>query len=201
MKNYKETILKRLNSLNEKAIALKNDRDTQLERAEKIYKGQTLLNIKTDIKDGYLNAIKELTAQERDYLNNLNLSVRKQVSTIATKSLTDEEITDMEFIKAYGVQKMQDNPVLFNMYLDKHGRSFPFRALLSSEGIYLDNAGIPINEIDNLFSACDSYLLNLETSDTYATSLDSAVLLSENHGSIAINGSTIDNFINTYTEG
>lgn len=200
MKNYKETILKRLNNLNEKAIALKNDRDTQLERAEKIYKGQTLLNIKTDIKDGYLNAIKELTAQERDYLNNLNLSVRKQVSTIATKSLTDEEITDMEFIKAYGVQKMKDNPVLFNMYLDKHGRSFPFRALLSSEGIYLDNAGIPINEIDKLFSACDSYLLNLETSETYATSLDSAVLLSENHGSIAINGSTVDNFINTYTE-
>lgn len=201
MKNYKETILKRLNSLNEKAIALKNDRDTQLERAEKIYKGQTLLSIKIDIKDGYLNAIKELTAKERDYLNNLNLSVRKEISTIATKKLTDEEITDMEFIKAYGVQKMQDNPVLFNMYLDKHGRSFPFRALLSSEGIYLDNAGIPINEIDNLFSACDSYLLNLETSDTYATSLDSAVLLSENHGSIAINGGTIDNFINTYTEG
>lgn len=201
MKNYKETILKRLNSLNEKAIALKNDRDTQLERAEKIYKGQTLLNIKIDIKDGYLNSIKELTAKERDYLNNLSLSVRKQVSTIATKKLTDEEITDMEFIKAYGVQKMQDNPVLFNMYLDKHGRSFPFRALLSSEGIYLDNVGIPITEIDNLFSACDSYLLNLETSDTYATSLDSAVLLSENNGSIAINGSTIDNFINTYTEG
>lgn len=200
MNNYKETILKRLNSLNEKAIALKNDRDTQLERAEKIYKGQTLLNIKTDIKDGYLKAIKELTDKERDYLNNLNLSVRKQVSTIATKSLTDEEITDMEFIKAYGVQKMKDNPILFNMYLDKHGRSFPFRALLSSEGIYLDNAGIPINEIDNLFSACDSYLLNLETSDTYATSLDSAVLLSENNGSIAINGSTLDNFINTYTE-
>lgn len=200
MKNYKETILKRLNNLNEKAIALKNDRDTQLERAEKIYKGQTLLNIKTDIKDGYLNAIKELTAQERDYLNNLNLSVRKQVSTIATKSLTDEEITDMEFIKAYGVQKMQDNPVLFNMYLDKHGRSFPFRALLSSDGIYLDNAGIPINEIDNLFSACDSYLLNLETSETYATSLDSAVLLSENNGSIAINGSTIDTFINAYSD-
>lgn len=201
MKNYKETILKRLNNLNEKAIALKNDRDTQLERAEKIYKGQTLLNIKTDIKDGYLNAIKELTAKERDYLNNLNLSVRKQVSTIATKSLTDEEITDMEFIKAYGVQKMQDNPVLFNMYMDKHGRSFPFRALLSSEGVYLDNAGIPINEIDNLFSACDSYLLNLETSETYAISMDSAVLLSENHGSIAINGSTVDNFINTYIEG
>ena len=200
MKNYKETILKRLNSLNEKAIALKNDRDTQLERAEKIYKGQTLLNIKIDIKDGYLNAIKELTAKERDYLNNLNLSVRKEISTIATKKLTDEEITDMEFIKAYGVQKMQDNPVLFNMYLDKHGRSFPFRALLSSGGIYLDNAGIPINEIDNLFSACDSYLLNLETSDTYATSLDSAVLLGENYGSIAINGSTLDNFINTYTE-
>ena len=200
MKNYKETILKRLNNLNEKAIALKNDRDIQLERAEKIYKGQTLLNIKTDIKDGYLNAIKELTAQERDYLNNLNLSVRKQVSTIATKSLTDEEITDMEFIKAYGVQKMQDNPVLFNMYMDKHGRSFPFRALLSSEGVYLDNAGIPINEIDNLFSACDSYLLNLETSDTYATSLDSAVLLSENNGSIAINGSTIDTFINAYSD-
>lgn len=201
MKNYKETILKRLNNLNEKAIALKNDRDTQLERAEKIYKGQTLLNIKTDIKDGCLNAIKELTAKERDYLNNLNLSVRKEISTIATKKLTDEEITDMEFIKAYGVQKMKDNPVLFNMYLDKHGRSFPFIALLSSEGIYLDNAGIPINEIDNLFSACDSYLLNLETSDTYATSLDSAVLLSENHGSIAINGGTIDNFINAYTEG
>lgn len=200
MKSYKETILKRLNNLNEKAIALKNDRDTQLERAEKIYKGQTLLNIKIDLKDGYLNAIKELTAQERDYLNNLNLSVRKEISTIATKSLTDEEITDMEFIKAYGVQKMQDNHVLFNMYLDKHGRSFPFRALLSSEGVYLDNAGIPINEIDNLFSACDSYLLNLETSDTYATSLDSAVLLSESNGSIAINGSTVDNFINTYTE-
>ena len=200
MKNYKETILKRLNNLNEKAIALKNDRDTQLERAEKIYKGQTLLNIKTDIKDGYLNAIKELTAQERDYLNNLNLSVRKQVSTIATKSLTDEEITDMEFIKAYGVQKMQDNPVLFNMYLDKHGRSFPFRALLSSEGIYLDNSGIPINEIDNLFSACDSYLLNLETNETYATSMDSAILLSENNGSIAINGSTIDTFINAYSD-
>lgn len=200
MKNYKETILKRLNNLNEKAIALKNDRDTQLERAEKIYKGQTLINIKTDLKDGYLKAIKELTAQERDYLNNLNLSVRKQVSTIATKSLTDEEITDMEFIKAYGVQKMQDNPVLFNMYMDKHGRSFPFRALLSSEGVYLDNAGIPINEIDNLFSACDSYLLNLETSETYATSMDSAVLLSENNGSIAINGSTIDTFINAYSD-
>lgn len=200
MKNYKETILKRLNNLNEKAIALKNDRDTQLERAEKIYKGQTLLNIKTDLKDGYLKAIKELTAKERDYLNNLNLSVRKEISTIATKKLTDEEITDMEFIKAYGVQKMKDNPVLFNMYLDKHGRSFPFRALLSSEGIYLDNAGIPINEIDNLFSACDSYLLNLETSETYATSLDSAVLLSENNGSIAINGSTIDTFINAYSD-
>lgn len=200
MKNYKETILKRLNNLNEKAIALKNDRDTQLERAEKIYKGQTLLNIKTDLKDGYIKAIKELTAKERDYLNSLNLSVRKQVSTIATKKLTDEEITDMEFIKAYGVQKMQDNPVLFNMYLDKHGRSFPFRALLSSEGIYLDNTGIPINEIDNLFSACDSYLLNLETSETYATSLDSAVLLSENNGSIAINGSTIDTFINAYSD-
>ena len=201
MKNYKETILKRLNNLNEKAIALKNDRDMQLERAEKIYKGQTLLNIKTDLKDGYLNAIKELTAKERDYLNNLNLSVRKEISTIATKSLTDEEIKDMEFIKAYGVQNMKDNPVLFNMYLDKHGRSFPFRALLSSEGVYLDNSGIPINEIDNLFSACDSYLLNLETSETYATSMDSAVLLSENNGSIAINGSTIDNFINAYIEG
>lgn len=200
MKNYKETILKRLNNLNEKAITLKNDRDTQLERAEKIYKGQTLINIKTDIKDGYINAIKELTAKERDYLNNLNLSVRKEISTIATKSLTDEEITDMEFIKAYGVQKMQDNPVLFNMYLDKHGRSFPFRALLSSEGVYLDNAGIPINEIDNLFSACDSYLLNLETSETYATSMDSAVLLSENNGSIAINGSTIDTFVNAYSD-
>ena len=201
MKSYKETILKRLNNLNEKAIALKNDRDTQLERAEKIYKGQTLLNIKIDLKDGYLKAIRELTAKERDYLNNLNLSVRKQVSTIATKSLTDEEIKDMEFIKAYGVQNMQDNPVLFKMYMDKHGRSFPFRALLSSEGVYLDNSGIPINEIDNLFSACDSYLLNLETNETYATSMDSAILLSENHGSIAINGSTVDNFINAYTEG
>lgn len=201
MKNYKETILKRLNGINEKAIALKSDRDTQLERAEKIYKGQTLLSIKVDLKDGYLNAIKELAAKEREYLNKVNTELRKQVSAIATKSLTDEEITDMEFIKAYGVQKMQDNPVLFNMYLDKHGRSFPFRALLSSEGIYLDNAGIPINEIDSLFSACDSYLVNLETDDTYATSLDSAVLLSENHGSIAVNDSTIDNFINAYTEG
>lgn len=200
MKNYKETILKRLNSLNEKAIALKNDRDTQLERAEKIYKGQTLLSIKIDIKEGYLTAIKELAAKERDYLNNLNLSVRKQVSTIATKSLTDEEIKDMEFIKAYGVQNMKDNPVLFKMYMDKHGRSYPFRAFLSSEGVYLDNAGIPINEIDNLFSACDSYLLNLETNETYATSIDTAVLLSEDHGSIAINGSTIDNFINAYSD-
>lgn len=200
MKNYKETILKRLNEINEKAIALKNDRDTQLERAEKIYKGQTLLSIKADLKDGYINAIKELTAKEREYLNKVNTELRKQVSTIATKSLTDEEITDMEFIKAYGIQKMKDNPVLFNMYLDKHGRSFPFRALLSSEGIYLDNAGIPINEIDNLFSACDSYLVNLETSDTYATSLDTAVLLSEDHGSIAINGSTIDTFINAYSD-
>ena len=200
MKNYKETILKRLNEINEKAIALKNDRDTQLERAEKIYKGKTLLSIKRDIKDGYLNAIKELTAKEREYLNNLNLSVRKQVSTIATKKLTDEEITDMEFIKAYGVQKMQDNPVLFNMYLEKHAHSFPFMALLSSEGIYLDNTGIPINEIDSLFSACDSYLVNLETSDTYSTSIDSAVLLSENHGSIAINGSVIDTFINAYSD-
>lgn len=200
MKNYKETILKRLNSLNEKAIALKNDRDTQLERAEKIYKGQTLLSIKADLKDEYLNAIKELTAKEREYLNKVNTELRKQVSTIATKSLTDEEITDMEFIKAYGVQKMKDNPVLFNMYLDKHGRSFPFRALLSSEGIYLDNAGIPINEIDNLFSACDSYLVNLETDDTYATRLESAVLLSEDHGSITVNGSTIDNFINAYSD-
>lgn len=201
MKNYKETILKRLNSLDEKAIALQNDRDTQLERAEKIYKGQTLLSIKLDIKDGYLNAIKELTAKEREYLNNLNLSVRKQVSAIATKSLTDEEIKDMEFIKAYGVQNMKDNPVLFKMYMDKHGRSYPFRAFLSSEGVYLDNAGIPINEIDNMFSACDRYLLNLETNETYATSIDSAVLLSENHGSIAINGGTVDNFINTYIEG
>lgn len=200
MKNYKETILKRLNEINEKAIALKNDRDTQLERAEKIYKGQTLLSIKADLKDGYINAIKELTAKEREYLNKVNTELRKQVSTIATKKLTDEEITDMEFIKAYGVQKMKDNPVLFNMYLDKHGRSFPFRALLSSEGIYLDNAGIPINEIDNLFSACDSYLVNLETDDTYATRLESAVLLSEDHGSIAINGSTIDNFINAYSD-
>lgn len=178
MKNYKETILKRLNSLNEKAIALKNDRDTQLERAEKTYRGKTLLSIKADLKDGYINAIKELTAKEREYLNKVNTELRKQVSTIATKSLTDEEITDMEFIKAYGVQKMKDNPVLFNMYLDKHGRSFPFRALLSSEGVYLDNAGIPINEIDNLFSACNSYLVNLETIDTYATRLESAVLLS-----------------------
>lgn len=200
MKNYKETILKRLNEINEKAIALKNDRDTQLERAEKIYKGQTLLSIKADLKDGYINAIKELTAKEREYLNKVNTELRKQVSTIATKSLTDEEITDMEFIKAYGIQKMKDNPVLFNMYLDKHGRSFPFRALLSSEGVYLDNAGIPINEIDNLFSACDSYLVNLETDDTYATRLESAVLLSEDHGSIAINGSTIDNFINAYSD-
>lgn len=200
MKNYKETILKRLNSLNEKAIALQNDRDTQLERAEKIYKGQTLLGIKADLKDGYINAIKELTAKEREYLNKVNTELRKQVSAIATKNLTDEEITDMEFIKAYGVQKMKDNPVLFNMYLDKHGRSFPFRALLSSEGIYLDNAGIPINEIDNLFSACDSYLVNLETDDTYTTSLDTAVLLSEDHGSIAINGSTIDTFINAYSD-
>lgn len=200
MRNYKESILKELNEINEKAIALKNDRDTQLERAEKIYKGQTLLSIKADLKDGYINAIKELTAKERKYLNKVNTELRKQVSTIATKSLTDEEITDMEFIKAYGVQKMKDNPVLFNMYLDKHGRSFPFRALLSSEGIYLDNAGIPINEIDNLFSACDSYLVNLETDDTYATRLESAVLLSENHGSIAVNGSTIDNFINAYSD-
>lgn len=200
MKNYKETILKRLNSLNEKAIALKNDRDMQLERAEKIYKGQTLLNIKTDLKDGYLNAIKELTAKERDYLNNLNLSVRKEISTIATKSLTDNEITDMEFIKAYGIKKMQDNPILFNMYLEKHARSFPFRALLVSEGVNMDNASIPITEIDNIFMACDRYLTNIRTTPEYASSLDSAVLLSDNHRSIGMNCTTVDTFINAYSD-
>lgn len=106
----------------------------------------------------------------------------------------------MEFIKAYGVEKMQDNPILFNMYLEKHAHSFPFMALLVSEGVNMDYAAIPITEIDNLFEACDHYLRNISTTPEYVDSIDSAVLLSEEHGSIAINGSTIDNFINTYSD-
>ena len=106
----------------------------------------------------------------------------------------------MEFIKAYGIKKMQDNPILFNMYLEKHAHSFPFMALLVSEGVNLDNASIPITEIDNLFEACDYYLKNISTTPDYASSLDSAVLLSDDHGSIGMNCNTIDTFINAYSD-
>lgn len=106
----------------------------------------------------------------------------------------------MEFIKAYGIKKMQDNPILFNMYLEKHAHSFPFMALLVSEGVNLDNASIPITEIDNLFEACDYYLKNISTTPDYASSMDSAVLLSEDHGSVGMNCNTIDTFINAYSD-
>lgn len=201
MKNYREYILKELNSTNEKAIALKNNKDAQMARAEKTYKGQALRDVKQDLQDQYNSAIRELTAKERAYLSTLNTDIRRQVSEIATKSLTDDEISDMEFIKAYGVKKMQDNPILFNMYLEKHGKSFPFKTLLASEGVNLDNTAIPLTEIDNLFESCNYYILNLETNENYAQSIDSALKLDERVGSIALNSGTIDTFINTYTEG
>lgn len=200
MKNYKETILKRLNEVNEKAIELKNTRDTELGKAEKTYRGQTLARVRASIKSDYTNGINELTSTTASYLNKVNTELRKQVSVIATKSLTDSEITDMEFIKAYGIKKMQDNPILFNMYLEKHAHSFPFMALLVSEGVNMDYASIPIIEIDNLFEACDYYLKNINTTPEYASSLDSAVLLSEDHGSIGMNCNTIDIFINAYSD-
>ena len=200
MKNYKESILKELNSTKEKAIALKNTRDTELQRAEKTYRGQALKDIRTSIEDNYTNGINELTSTTASYLNKVNTELRKQVSAIATKSLTDNEITDMEFIKAYGIKKMQDNPILFNMYLEKHAHSFPFRALLVSEGVNMDNVSIPITEIDNIFMACDRYLTNIRTTPEYASSLDSAVLLSDNHGSIGMNCTTVDTFINAYSD-
>lgn len=200
MKNYKESILKELNSTNEKAIALKNTRDTELGKAEKTYRGQTLARVRESIKSDYTNGINELVSTTASYLNKVNTEIRKQVSAIATKSLTDNEISDMEFIKAYGVEKMQDNPILFNMYLEKHAHSFPFMALLVSEGVNMDYAAIPITEIDNLFRACGQYLRDISTTPEYASSIDSAVLLSEEHGSIAINGSTIDTFINAYSD-
>lgn len=200
MKNYKESILKALNSTNEKAIDLKNTRDTELEKAEKTYRGQALERAKANIEESYTNGINELASNTASYLNKVNTELRKQVSTIATKSLTDNEITDMEFIKAYGIKKMQDNPILFNMYLEKHAHSFPFMALLVSEGVNLDNTAIPITEIDNLFASCDYYLKNISTTPEYASSLDSAVLLSEAHGSIGINCNTIDSFINAYSD-
>lgn len=201
MKNYKESILKALNSTNEKAIELKNTRDTELGKAEKTYRGQALERARASIESDYTNGINELASTTSSYLSKVNTELRKQVSAIATKSLTDNEITDMEFIKAYGIKKMQDNPILFNMYLEKHAHSFPFMALLVSEGVNLDNASIPINEIDNIFEACDYYLKNISTTPEYASSLDSAVLLSDDHGSIGMNCSTVDTFINTYTEG
>lgn len=201
MKNYREYILKELNSTNEKAIALKNNKDAQLAKAEKTYKGQALRDIKQDLQDQYTSAIRELTAKERAYLSTLNTDIRRQVSKIATKNLTDDEISDMEFIKAYGVKKMQNNPILFNMYLEKHGKSFPFRTLLASDGVNLDNTAIPLTEIDNLFNSCEYYLTNLETSEEYAQSLDSALKLDNRVSPIATNSNTIDNFINTYTEG
>lgn len=200
MKNYKESILKELNSTNEKAITLKNTRDTELGKAEKTYRGQALERARASIEENYTNGINELASTTASYLNKVNTELRKQVSAIATKSLTDNEITDMEFIKAYGIKKMQDNPILFNMYLEKHAHSFPFRALLVSEGVNMDNASIPITEIDNIFMACDRYLTNIRTTPEYASSLDSAVLLSDNHGSIGMNCTTVDTFINAYSD-
>ena len=200
MKSYKERILKELISTNDKAIELKNTRDTELHKAEKTYRGQTLARVRASIKSDYTNGINELTSTTASYLNKVNTELRKQVSVIATKSLTDSEITDMEFIKAYGIKKMQDNPILFNMYLEKHAHSFPFMALLVSEGVNMDYASIPIIEIDNLFEACDYYLKNINTTPEYASSLDSAVLLSEDHGSIGMNCNTIDTFINAYSD-
>lgn len=200
MKNYKESILKELNSTNEKAIELKNTRDTELHKAENTYRNQAIERARASIEENYTNGINELASNAASYLNKVNTELRKQVSTIATKSLTDNEITDMEFIKAYGVKKMQDNPILFNMYLEKHAHSFPFMALLVSEGVNLDNAAIPITEIDNLFKACEYYLNNIRTTPDYASSLDSAVLLSEAHGSIGMNCNTIDSFINAYSD-
>lgn len=200
MKNYKESILKTLNSTNEKAIALKNTRDTELHKADNTYRNQALERARASIESDYANGINELASTTASYLNKVNTELRKQVSAIATKSLTDSEITDMEFIKAYGIKKMQDNPILFNMYLEKHAHSFPFMALLVSEGVNLDNASIPITEIDNLFEACDYYLKNISTIPDYASSLDSAVLLSDDHGSIGMNCNTIDTFINAYSD-
>ena len=200
MKNYKENILKTLNSTNEKAIALKSTRDTELHKAENTYRNQALERARASIEENYTNGINELASTTSCYLSKVNTELRKQVSAIATKSLTDSEIADMEFIKAYGIKKMKDNPILFNMYLDKHAHSFPFMALLVSEGVNLDNASIPITEIDNLFEACDYYLKNISTTPDYASSMDSAVLLSEDHGSIGINCNTIDTFINAYSD-
>lgn len=200
MKNYKESILKELNSTNEKAITLKNTRDTELGKAEKTYRGQALERARASIEENYTNGINELASTTASYLNKVNTELRKQVSAIATKSLTDNEITDMEFIKAYGIKKMQDNPILFNMYLEKHAHSFPFRALLVSEGVNMDNAAIPITEIDSIFEACDYYLKNISTAPEYASSLNCAVLLSDNHGSIGMNCNTVDTFINAYSD-
>lgn len=201
MKNYRETILNGLNEINEKAIALKNNKDAQLAKAEKTYKGQYLKDVRQDLQDQYTSAIRALTSKERAYLSTLNTAIRRQVSEIATKSLTDEEITDMEFIKAYGIKKMQNNPILFNMYLEKHEKSFPFRTLLASDGVNLDNTAIPLNEIDNLFNSCEYYLTNLETDETYSQGLDGAVTLDKRVGAISRDSFVIDNFINTYTEG
>lgn len=201
MKNYKETILKGLYAINEKAIALKNTKDTELHNAENTYKSHALERARASIEESYTSAIRELTAKERAYLSTLNTAIRRQVSEIATKNLTDDEVTDMEFIKAYGVKKMQDNPILFNMYLEKHAKSFPFKTLLASDGVNLDNTAIPLTEIDNLFNSCEYYLSNLETNEYYAQSIDSAVTLDTRVGAISRNGGVIDNFINTYTEG
>lgn len=201
MKNYEKTILNGLYEINEKAIELKNTKDAELHKAENTYKSQALERARASIEENYTSAIRALTSKERAYLSTLNTAIRRQVSEIATKNLTDEEITDMEFIKAYGIKKMQNNPILFNMYLEKHGKSFPFRTLLASDGVNLDNTSIPLTEIDNLFQSCEYYLTNIETCDTYAQSLDSAVTLDTRVGSISRNGYYIDNFINTYTEG
>ena len=92
MKSYKERILKELISTNEKATELKNTRDTELHKAENTYRNQALERARASIESDYANGINELASTTASYLNKVNTELRKQVSTIATKSLTDNEM-------------------------------------------------------------------------------------------------------------
>ena len=198
MRSYKNDILTTLRKVNDNAITLKANKEQQITNAEKSYKGAYLENMKKSIQESYTSDLYKLTNSAREYLNATNKAMRKEVSDIATRTLSDSEISDIEFIQAYGIKKLQDNPVLLNMYLDKHAQSYPFKSLLASEGINLDNVAIPINEMDNLFSSCEHYLTNIETNTGYAETLESALLLSDNNGALAINGEAIDSFTSAY---
>lgn len=188
LRSYADNARKSCDSKNEKTKYAKNT-----------YTGDSLGQELAQINAAYNSSMIEENEKIMSALNLIETEARKKVADIVTKTLSDDELRDLEFIDNYGIEALKGNSTLLGMYADKHKNSYPFMSALADKtGIHYDNTGVPLTQLDSLFEGAKKFCQEMQIDPDYPNSIACALALDDRASSFGAIANKLDSFMEAY---